>query len=282
MATTNPELREYPRSDVVSFRKTSEEFGGLSNMAPGYPIHIGGRRILTSEALYQACRFPHMPHVQELIVAQTSPMTAKMRSKPYRAQSRSDWDRVRVPIMKWCLRVKLVQNWDKFGNLLIQTGDRQIVEDSSKDDFWGAKRDDEGNLRGRNVLGRLLMELREKLLAEPELLETVLPVPLSDFTLFSQPISTIARPQSQAAPTPVGQDLTPQLDLLTPSDYDLDASVQQPTRIPVNDMPPTMEADPASSGPAVAGIRRGKVVWVAVAAILALLAIIAWFVIVRL
>src|SRR2546426_7568195 len=38
-----------------------------------------------------------------------------------------------------------------------------IVEDSRKDDFWGAKASDEGTLVGMNVLGRLLMELREDL-----------------------------------------------------------------------------------------------------------------------
>lgn len=276
MATINPELREYPRSDVVSFRKTSEEFGGLSNMAPGYPIHIRDRRILTSEALYQACRFPHMPHVQELILAQTSPMTAKMRSKPYSAQSRSDWDRVRVPIMRWCLRVKLAQNWGKFGNLLVQTGDRQIVEDSSKDDFWGAKRDDEGNLRGRNVLGRLLMELREKLRTEPESLEIVVPVPLPDFTLFSRAIPTIARPQLQAAPTPLVSVSTSQLDLLAPCDDDLGASAQQPTRI-VDSIAPGTDPGQAPSTPAVEGIRRRKLGWLAAGAILALVAALAWF-----
>jgi hypothetical protein len=36
-----------------------------------------------------------------------------------------------------------------------------IVEESSKDNFWGAFRIDEQKLVGVNALGRLLMELRE-------------------------------------------------------------------------------------------------------------------------
>jgi ribA/ribD-fused uncharacterized protein len=159
--TPTRELREYRRDKVILFRKTAERFGGLSNMAPGFPLRIHGTLVLTSEALYQACRFPHLPEVQRLIVAQRSPMTAKMKSKPYRQQSRPDWDAVRVKVMRWCLRVKLAQHPDKFGELLRSTLGKPIVEESLKDDFWGAKPTTDGPLIGRNVLGRLLMELRQ-------------------------------------------------------------------------------------------------------------------------
>lgn len=185
-----PQTRQYRRDDVIAFRKTGETFGGLSNMAPGFPISLLGHRIRTAEALYQACRFPHLPDVQRMILAETSPMTAKMRSKPYREDSRPDWDAVRVPIMKWCLRMKLVSNWSTFSALLLKTGDRPIVEDSRKDDFWGAKPDAD-TLEGRNVLGRLLMELRAALSAEAAELRTVRPVPIADFLLLRMPIGPI-------------------------------------------------------------------------------------------
>src|SRR5690606_37437152 len=107
---------------------TNEVFGGLSNMAGGFPLRVNGIRILTSEALYQACRFPKRPDVQRLIIGENSPMTAKMKSKPYRQDTRPDWDQVRVKIMRWCLRVKLAQNWHKFSELLLATGDKPIVE----------------------------------------------------------------------------------------------------------------------------------------------------------
>ncbi len=187
---TEPQTRQYRRNEVIAFRKTGETFGGLSNMAPGFPISLLGHRIRTAEALYQACRFPHLPDVQRMILAETSPMTAKMRSKPYRQDSRPDWDAVRVPIMKWCLRMKLASNWSTFSALLLKTGDRPIVEDSRKDDFWGAKPGAD-TLEGRNVLGRLLMELRAALVAEPEELRTVKPVPIADFLLLRMPIGPI-------------------------------------------------------------------------------------------
>lgn len=190
------QVRTYDPSASVVFLKTNERFGGLSNMAPGFPLRVNGVRIRTSEALYQACRFPHMPEVQQLIIGENSPMTAKMRSKPYRRVSRQDWDFVRVKIMRWCLRVKLAQNWREFGRLLLATGDRPIVEQSRKDDFWGAKVAEDGTLVGMNVLGRLLMELREQLKGdEAESLRFIEPLAISEFLLFGQSIEAV-----QAAP----------------------------------------------------------------------------------
>ena len=188
---TAVETRCYERQDSVVFCKTNEQFGGLSNMAPGFPLRVNGIDILTSEALYQACRFPHLPDVQQLIIAQKSPMTAKMKSKPYRSQSRGDWDVVRIRIMRWCLRVKLAWNWTEFRDLLLATGGRPIVEKSRKDDFWGAKVRSDGVLVGVNVLGRLLMELREELGASCEALRRLEPPTDRDFLLYGQPIRVI-------------------------------------------------------------------------------------------
>lgn len=192
------QIRTYHTSDVVRFRKTNEEFGGLSNMAPGFPVVVLGHRIRTSEALYQACRFPHMPEVQRMIVNEGSPMTAKMRSKPYRKESRPDWDEVRVKVMKWCLRVKLIYNWAKFSELLLSTGECPIVEDSRKDSYWGATPQADNTLCGQNVLGRLLMDLREKLQENSDALRIVPPLQIANFSLFGEPIPMIMPPRQQA------------------------------------------------------------------------------------
>jgi len=186
------QVRTYDPAASVVFLKTNERFGGLSNMAPGFPLRVNNVRIRTSEALYQACRFPHMPDVQRKIIDEHSPMTAKMRSKPFRDESRADWEAARVKIMRWCLRVKLAQNWREFGRLLLATGDRPIVEQSRKDDFWGAKVAQDGSLVGMNVLGRLLMELREQLKSdEAESLWFIEPLPIPEFLLFGQRIEPV-------------------------------------------------------------------------------------------
>lgn len=116
---------------------------------------------------------------------------AKAISRRFDEQTRPDWDNVRVKIMRWCLRVKLVQNRDTFGSLLLSTTDLPLVEYTKKDVFWGARPAAEGRLVGRNVLGRLLMELRDALNNRPAELAAVSPVPIPNFTLLSQPITSV-------------------------------------------------------------------------------------------
>ena len=185
-------LRTYHRADSAVFLKTKEKYGGLSNMAGGFPLVVNDINIRTSEALYQACRFPHMPEIQRLIIEQRSPMTAKMKGKPHRQNSRPDWNAVRVKVMRWCLQVKLAQNWDKFSELLLETANLPIVEQSRRDDFWGAKPVDKDTLIGVNALGRLLMELRERVKHdERKLLLHVEPLPIDDFLLYGRQIKVV-------------------------------------------------------------------------------------------
>ena len=94
----------------------------------------------------------------------------------------------------------------------LATGEQSIVEDSRKDDYWGAKMVDDETLCGQNVLGRLLMELREKLRANPGSLRIVEPLTLSEFKLFGDDIPVIfvdaprsparAKPEAKATGTP--------------------------------------------------------------------------------
>lgn len=172
-------------STSVIFHKTREEWGELSNMCAGFPIVINGNVWLTSEAVYQAFRFPEHPEIQELIRKQKSPMAAKMKSKPNRASSsRVDWDLVRVDIMDWCLRAKLVANFESFGGVLRRTGKMDIVERSTRDQFWGAKEVIDGALQGQNVLGRLLVGLRAACISEDVGSAEFLQPPVDDMVLL--------------------------------------------------------------------------------------------------
>jgi ribA/ribD-fused uncharacterized protein len=175
--------------------KVKERFGGLSNMAGGYALKINGETVYSSEALYQACRFPHHPEWQQEIIEQKSPMAAKMKAKKEgrrHKHSRDDWEEVQIEIMRWVLRVKLAQNYSRISELLLSTGDSPIVEKSRKDKFWGAVEDLEGNLHGYNQLGRLLMELRElvKIQSRQEL-TVVEPLEIPDFLLLGNPITIV-------------------------------------------------------------------------------------------
>lgn len=161
-------------------------------MAAGFPLQVNGIRFRTSETLYQVCRFPLRPDVQQYIIDEPSPMIAKRKTKPYRDETRPDWDSVRHKIMRWSLRVKLAQHYADFGELLLSTGEEHIVEQSSKDDFWGAFAKPDGILVGQNVLGRLLMELRERLRSDKnQSLKVVEPLALTDFLLLGNTIKTV-------------------------------------------------------------------------------------------
>jgi len=182
------EVRIYKVNECISFRKTTEKYGGLSNMASGYPLVVNGIYIKSSEALYQAMRFPHLPKIQMIIINESSPMTAKMISKKYRFQTRNDWEEIKISIMRWVLRVKLIQNIETFGKLLLETGTRPIVEESSKDQFWGAFFDGK-KYEGMNVLGRLLMELRE--VYKKHNINMLNPLKISDFKLNGEYIKLV-------------------------------------------------------------------------------------------
>ena len=93
--------------------------------------------------------------------------------------------------MRWCLKVKLVQHKDAFGEVLISTKEKQIVEFSKVDPFWGAKPYNNSKLKGCNVLGRLLMELRENYKNDPAIFTKVEPLGIGDFLLLGNQITTI-------------------------------------------------------------------------------------------
>ncbi len=184
--------KDYRRCECVVFHKTHAPFGGLSNMAAGFPLRVNSVTIATSEALYQACRFPEHPDIQEVILTERSPMAAKMKARRNAPACRQDWETVRVPIMAWCLRVKLAQHWTSFGNLLLLTHRRPIVEESHNDPFWGAIPIDTETLRGANVLGQLLTAMRERLYSENAMaLLHAPPPPIENFRMLGEDIQGI-------------------------------------------------------------------------------------------
>ena len=184
--------RIYNISECIVFSKTNEPFGCLSNMASGYPLFINDNIIPSSEALYQAMRYSLFPHIQHEIISQHSPMTAKMISKKYYAYTRQDWEDIRIKVMRWALEIKLSQHWTKFSALLDATGNKPIVEFSTKDKVWGATKINDTQLSGVNALGRLLMELRENYIYNSQRIECVkAPTNVAGFRLYDHDIDMV-------------------------------------------------------------------------------------------
>lgn len=145
------------------FCKARDAFGCFGNMAGGYGFTdpATGLRWSSSEAWYQAQRFVHLPELQEEIRLAGNGFLAKKVAHARVKESRADWLAVNVDLMMAALRLKASNT--RFVGELLSTGDRDIVELSGKDDFWGARPQQDNTLLGVNVLGQLLMLLRAEL-----------------------------------------------------------------------------------------------------------------------
>ena len=186
----NLESHQYAVKDCVYFRRNKEKHGILSNMY-STPLTVNGYNIRTSEALYQACKFPHRPDVQREIFEQRSPMQAKWKARACQ-DIRSDWEEVKLDVMLWCLRVKLVQS-TAFADELAETDPAPIVEYSKKDSFWGA--DMKGDkFVGVNVLGQLLSHVRAELLTD--MYSVVEPLYIPSFVILDEHIKEVKGPTS--------------------------------------------------------------------------------------
>ena len=145
-------------ADVINFYRTSDEYGCFSNFAP-YPIALDGRRWPTSEHFFQAQKFDDPQH-QESIRQEKSPMIAARMGRDRKKKLRRDWESVKVGIMREAVRAKFAQH-DDIREILLSTADAKIVEHTENDDYWG----DGGDGSGKNMLGRILMEVRDELKA---------------------------------------------------------------------------------------------------------------------
>ncbi|KRD06356.1 hypothetical protein ASE21_19505 [Flavobacterium sp. Root901] len=178
-------VRRYKKTECITFKSTKGKYGGLSNMAPNFHIYLDGCLIKTTEALYQALRFPKNPEIQKEIINFPSPIAAKRFGRTKLDKSRKDWNKHRFKIMKFCIELKLLQNKDSFSEVLLATNNLPIVEYTEKDKVWGAI--DEGDFYvGTNALGRLLMELRESL--NNNSFELTIP-DVKDFTFLGKAIT---------------------------------------------------------------------------------------------
>lgn len=140
---------------VINFYRVSDEYGEFSNFAD-YPIMLDGKRWPTTEHYFQAQKFAD-PAYREKIRKANSPMLAARLGRDRKQKLRRDWESVKVGIMRAAVHAKFTQH-DDLKTLLLATANAKIVEHTENDDYWG----DGGNGSGRNMLGRILMEVREQ------------------------------------------------------------------------------------------------------------------------
>lgn len=140
----------------ILFYRVADEYGDFSNFAD-CPVMIDGKTWPTSEHYFQAQKFENAEY-REKIRHEKSPMIAARLGRSRKHKLRRDWESVKDNVMRKALHAKFTQH-ENLREMLLDTGGAEIVEHTSKDKYWG----DGGDGRGRNMLGRLLMELRSEL-----------------------------------------------------------------------------------------------------------------------
>jgi ribA/ribD-fused uncharacterized protein len=143
-------------TDVIKFYRVHDEFGCFSNFAPS-PVQLDGKVWPTSEHCFQAQKFEDREHREQIRKAK-SPMIAARMGRDRKKPLRRDWESVKVGIMRDIVRAKFTQH-DDIRQILLSTGHAKIVEHTEIDSHWG----DGGDGSGKNMLGRILMEVREEL-----------------------------------------------------------------------------------------------------------------------
>ena len=141
--------------DTINFYSVSEEFGCFSNFSP-HPIRLDGKTWPTSEHYFQARKFAGTPDEEEVRQAK-SPMVAARMGRSRKRPLRKDWESVKDRIMHEAVLAKFTQHAD-LREILLGTGDSKIVEHTENDRYWG----DGGDGSGKNMLGRLLLRVREQ------------------------------------------------------------------------------------------------------------------------
>lgn len=139
-----------------------QDFYVLSNFS-SFNLQWQGHTFPTSEHTYHWEKFNRGGGgaiIQQEILSAPSAHEAFKVAERQKAFRRSDWGDVKIGVMRAILHAKAAQH-EYVRRKLLATGDRELVENSWRDDFWGWG----PNRDGKNMLGKLWMEVRAELRA---------------------------------------------------------------------------------------------------------------------
>lgn len=143
----------------IYFYSTKPEYREFSNFFPA-SFTLDDKEWPTVEHYFQAVKFAGNAEYQEKIRKAATPAAAKKLGASRNVPIRPDWDTYRLEAMRKAIEAKFSQN-EELKDKLLATGTRNLVEASPTDTFWGIGK----SKKGQNMLGKLLMELRDKLRA---------------------------------------------------------------------------------------------------------------------
>lgn len=161
-ARTQKPATSVKQADIRFYRANEKPYGAFSNLFRR-PIGFEGRMYPTAEHAYQAGK-ARKDEVREWILSAPTPSLVAMAAHGlYTWDIVPKWSRTKFDRMREVLRAKFTQHED-LKNLLLSTGNARLVEAGRTDNVvnrtWG-----EVNGKGQNMLGVLLMEVREEIRA---------------------------------------------------------------------------------------------------------------------
>lgn len=168
---------EYPSEKTISFCEVASEWGILSNFGRT-PLTVDGVDFYCAESLFQVMKFTD-PEARKTIRS-IKGQGLKMKAKHFEKATgvRPDWGEIIVDVLKFCLMTKYEQS-PEFRSELERSRGFFIVENQNSfrkaADTYGAKLSADGSTwSGPNLMGRLLMELRDNGKLEYNLPEDVM------------------------------------------------------------------------------------------------------------
>jgi ribA/ribD-fused uncharacterized protein len=139
---------------IYFYSVREEPYGCFSNFAP-YGVELDGAWWPTTEHYFQAQKFAGTEHVDQIRQARTPKQAAEMGRERHRPL-RPDWETVKDDVMRRAVLCKF-ETHPAIRAILLGTGDEELVEKTSGDYYWGCGT----NGTGKNMLGQILMEVRE-------------------------------------------------------------------------------------------------------------------------
>jgi ribA/ribD-fused uncharacterized protein len=140
----------------IWFYSKSPEHGWLSNFSE-HGFTLDGVRWPSVEHFYQAQKYVGTEAAERIRQADSAPIARKI-GQDRSLHPRADWDSVKEEVMRRAIWAKFEQN-RQLRELLLATGDEELVHESRSDRFWGRNRDG----AGENRLGAILIEVRQSL-----------------------------------------------------------------------------------------------------------------------
>lgn len=133
------------------------EYSFLSNFYPS-PMTIGGVYFPTSEHAYQAMKSTDAAEQQKIARASTAGRAKRMGKQI--VHQRPDWESVKIEVMTRLVRIKF--SIPELRRKLLATGEARLEEGNLHHDaYWGVY--PIGSGKGRNELGRILMQIRNEI-----------------------------------------------------------------------------------------------------------------------